>query len=809
VALTNLTVKSRTLGDGANAAFAIPFTVIVSDSSETLVYIRNEAVSPHTETLQVEGSANDYTLTGAVPPGFNTTVTFTAGNIPAATDRVVIVRKLPLTQVLDLITTGKYQAVSQEEAYDRIAAMVQELDEKYSRSIQVELTTPLSNIQIPINPTNSDKILAINATGTGLAVGITTVALLAAETNAAASATAAASSATAAASSASTASTAATNAGTSETNAATSATNAATSATNAATSATNAGTSETNAATSATNAATSATNAGTSETNAATSATNAANSAIANFSQGVLFSTFASSPIAPIDGDVGKVFAIDCTGGNVVVNLPAISAIVLDPFCYLFKKTDSSANTVTINRSGTDTIDSGTALTISAQNDGYFLMPEDSTSPDQWISVPFTTGASGVLLAANNLSDVASAATSRSNLVLGNVDNTSDTTKNAAVATLTNKTLTTPVVNSPTGIVKGDVGLGNVDNTSDATKDAAVATLTNKTLTSPVVNSPTGIVKGDVGLGNVDNTSNATERAATATLTSKTFDDAVTQKEIATPSTPAATYHKLYHKSDNLLYTLDDTGAEAAIGNTESQIVSKSFNPGNAQWKVYHDNLTAVVTTGPVGPLGMHKAGIGTGNGVNPVAVAAADDDRVGLYNIQTPSAGTGTGGYSIFYSALTAFRLGDGQHRIGFAFRMASAIPDATNDYLIFMGLDLDNNSPGTYLTGFFADRTLSTTNWYARSRRASSDTDTDTGVAMDTSWHAFEVLINTDNTSHTYYIDGVLVATHTTNMPNAAMGLKIITTRVAGAARNNYLDWLYYAQKPTVVRDTLHTWI
>jgi hypothetical protein len=50
-----------------------------------------------------------------------------------------------------------------------------------------------------------------------------------------------------------------------------------------------------------------------------------------------------------------------------------------------------------------------------------------------------------------------------------------------------------------------------------------VEELTNKTLTSPVVNTPTGIVKGDVGLGNVDNTSNATERAATATLTNKTI----------------------------------------------------------------------------------------------------------------------------------------------------------------------------------------------------------------------------------------------------------------------------------------------
>lgn len=54
---------------------------------------------------------------------------------------------------------------------------------------------------------------------------------------------------------------------------------------------------------------------------------------------------------------------------------------------------------------------------------------------------------------------------------------------------LVNKTLTAPVINSPTGIVKGDVGLGNVDNTSDATKNAATATLTNKTLTLPIIDN--------------------------------------------------------------------------------------------------------------------------------------------------------------------------------------------------------------------------------------------------------------------------------------------------------------------------------
>lgn len=70
--------------------------------------------------------------------------------------------------------------------------------------------------------------------------------------------------------------------------------------------------------------------------------------------------------------------------------------------------------------------------------------------------------------------------------------------------TLTNKTLTAPAISSPTGIVKGDVGLGNVDNTSDATKNAASATLTNKTI-SAASNTLTGVAlastlttKGDI-----------------------------------------------------------------------------------------------------------------------------------------------------------------------------------------------------------------------------------------------------------------------------------------------------------------------
>ena len=106
--------------------------------------------------------------------------------------------------------------------------------------------------------------------------------------------------------------------------------------------------------------------------------------------------------------------------------------------------------------------------------------------------------------------------------------------------TLTNKTLTSPAVTTPTGIVKGDVGLANVDNTSDVNKPVSTAQATadgvvqafaiqraNHTGTQ-AVGTITGLatvatsgLKADVGLGNVDNTSDATKNSAAATLLNK------------------------------------------------------------------------------------------------------------------------------------------------------------------------------------------------------------------------------------------------------------------------------------------------
>ncbi len=96
-----------------------------------------------------------------------------------------------------------------------------------------------------------------------------------------------------------------------------------------------------------------------------------------------------------------------------------------------------------------------------------------------------------------------SAVTTSHDYKLGEVTSTDKAVGKTATQTLTNKTLTSPVINTPTGIVKGDVGLGNVDNTSDSTKNSATATLTNKRVT-PRSGTTTSSATPTINTDNVD-----------------------------------------------------------------------------------------------------------------------------------------------------------------------------------------------------------------------------------------------------------------------------------------------------------------
>jgi hypothetical protein len=90
--------------------------------------------------------------------------------------------------------------------------------------------------------------------------------------------------------------------------------------------------------------------------------------------RGVTVLTSASSPRTVVNADNGYFLACDCSSGNIVLNLTALASLSL-PFNVMIKKTDSTANTVTINRGSTNTFDNAaTSKTLSYQGQGAWLV---------------------------------------------------------------------------------------------------------------------------------------------------------------------------------------------------------------------------------------------------------------------------------------------------------------------------------------------------------------------------------------------------------------------------------------------------
>jgi hypothetical protein len=104
--------------------------------------------------------------------------------------------------------------------------------------------------------------------------------------------------------------------------------------------------------------------------------------------------------------------------------------------------------------------------------------------------------------------------------------------------TLTNKTLTSPVINTPIGLTSGDVGLANVDNTSDANKPVSSATQTALDLKAPLASPAlTGVPTAPTAAAATNTTQIATTefvRAEVAALVNSAGSTLDTLGEIAT-----------------------------------------------------------------------------------------------------------------------------------------------------------------------------------------------------------------------------------------------------------------------------------
>ena len=242
--------------------------------------------------------------------------------------------------------------------------------------------------------------------------------------------------------------------------------------------------------------------------------------------------------------------------------------------------------------------------------------------------------------------------------------------------------------------------------------------------------------------------------------------------------------------------------ADATGGGGGGSTIYGIENPVDTNWKVRRNEFTTGDGNNFWGELPMRGLA-STGAVVAETALGSGEEHRVGIITV----GGGTTYGMLIGYESDTRF--GDADHRFGCGLKLVN-IPDATDDANFAFGYSMDTNSIGTYMSYIGIDRTVNATNFIAVSRRAGTQTATDTGVAFAAgTWHTFEVVVNVDNTSHTYYIDGVLVATHTTNLPNSSLCPTVAIFNVAGAARSLEIDWMYQAFKPATVRGVIKDWI
>ena len=83
-------------------------------------------------------------------------------------------------------------------------------------------------------------------------------------------------------------------------------------------------------------------------------------------------------------------------------------------------------------------------------------------------------------------------------------------------------------------------------------------------------------------------------------------------------------------------------------------------------------------------------------------------------------------------------------------------------------------------------------TGNWQAVTNDGTATTS-DTGVAQATTFKRFEYLINAAGTSVAFYIDGVLVATHTTNIPTTGLKPIFYIKTTEGVAKSLDMDYFY----------------
>ena len=156
--ISSTTVKNSYSGNGTLDTFNYTFKIFAN--ADIQVIIRDASATETVKTLTTH-----YTVTGAGAANGGTIV-FTSGNIPTATETVVLRRALPQTQSIDYIANDAFPAESHEEGLDRSMMAVQQLQEEVDRSIKLSRTNTMTSTEFSIGDTDrAGKVFGFDSAG--------------------------------------------------------------------------------------------------------------------------------------------------------------------------------------------------------------------------------------------------------------------------------------------------------------------------------------------------------------------------------------------------------------------------------------------------------------------------------------------------------------------------------------------------------------------------------------------------------------------------------------------------------------------
>ena len=160
--MTVSTTIIKSFGTGDGSTSVFAYQFKIIENSDLQVFIRTNSTGAESAAKQL---GTDYSMTGAgVATGGS--VTFLSGKIPISGQTVVLRRNVPKTQAIDYIANDPFPAETHEEGLDRGIMVAQQNFEEVERSIKLSKTNTMTSTEFTVGATErANKVLSFDSTG--------------------------------------------------------------------------------------------------------------------------------------------------------------------------------------------------------------------------------------------------------------------------------------------------------------------------------------------------------------------------------------------------------------------------------------------------------------------------------------------------------------------------------------------------------------------------------------------------------------------------------------------------------------------